>query len=89
MKNPAEILIDGIGHDVLKQKFGMTDRNLRHVRSVGSFAAQWYRPIKDEAESRGIHCPLDAFNFKDFTNKRLGGSAPAQGKENLTSGGAT
>lgn len=66
--NPAQMLIDAVGHEVLRDSLGLTERNLRHARSVGYFAAQWYAPIKVLAESRGVFCPMEAFNFKPVAN---------------------
>ena len=64
-QNIAAKLIDQIGHDTLK-KLGLSERNLRHVRSTGRFAAQWYMPVKEIAERGGIFCPMDAFSFKSL-----------------------
>ena len=65
-RNFAAKLIDEIGHDVLCSQLGFTERNLRHVRSTGQFAAQWYPPVKELAEVRGVDCPLSAFSFKSL-----------------------
>jgi len=71
--------IDAIGPDALLSLEGMTERNLRHVRSVGYFAARWYRPIKELAESRRILCPLDAFSWQETKPiARQSSTAPMQ-----------
>lgn len=67
--NPAHTLIEAIGHSTLCECLGLTERNLRHAKSVGYFAAKWYAPMKALAESHGVFCPLEAFNFERLANK--------------------
>lgn len=83
--NPAQMLIDAVGHEVLRDALGLTDRNIRHARSVGYFAAQWYAPMKVLAESRGVFCPLDAFNFKPVAKLTGNGSHVVQAPVNTQS----
>ncbi|HEV8035249.1 hypothetical protein [Yoonia sp.] len=77
--NPAHILIEAIGHSTLCECLGLTERNLRHAKSVGYFAAKWYAPMKALAESHGVHCPLEAFNFERLANKVGSNKAANQG----------
>lgn len=62
--NHVSTIIDGLGHDHLI-KLGLTERNIRHAKSVGGFSALWYLPIKEAMDSQGLACPLGAFRFKD------------------------
>ena len=42
----------------------MTERNIRHSRSAGRFAAKWYLAIKEVGEDLGVRVPLTAFSFE-------------------------
>lgn len=86
--NPAYNLIEAIGHSVLRENLGLTERNLRHAKSVGYFAAKWYKPMKELAEGRGVYCPLDAFNFESLANKLGNNPANCQPRGNNNSEGA-
>ena len=60
--NLAQKLIAAIGQDVLtSQAVGISERNLRHIKSVGYFPIKWYPPVKEVADIAGVHCPLAAF----------------------------
>lgn len=75
----ATQIIEALTADVLKRELGMSDRAIRHAKSSGSFAALWYRPLKELCESHGIYCPLDAFNWK-LPAKNSGKQAKSQTK---------
>lgn len=77
-KNSAQILIDALGLQTVLSFPGMTERNVRHARSVGYFSARWYKPLKSVADARGIDCPLDAFSFKDLPKKHVNRIAALQ-----------
>ena len=68
-KKIAPIIIDALTADLLVSELGFTERNLRHARQTGKFASAWYSSLKDLCESHGIHCPLEAFNWKPIAKK--------------------
>lgn len=70
-QSPSSQIIDAIGQEFFTDQLGITDRNLRHYRTSGKFAAGWYRDIHIECVLRGVACPLDAFNWKS-PDKKLG-----------------
>lgn len=74
-QNLAQKLIDAIGPDDLIEILGWSERNVRHFRSTGKIAAHWYLPVKEIAESRGLHCPSAAFTFKSLANNNGGVSS--------------
>ena len=74
-KNPSTQIIEALGEDFFTDTLGMTERTLRHARTQGTFAAGWYKDIHFECISRGVPCPMSAFNWKG-DDKKLGDSAP-------------
>lgn len=86
MKTLAIKLVDALGHDVLVNEVGLTERNIRHIRSSGKFAAGLYRRVKEAAEPRGIFVPMGAFNFYPPAKKNgvsNGGLQEASGEKPL------
>ena len=86
MKHSASSLIDEIGSNVLKDQLGLTDRNLRHIKSTGKFAAKFFLQISSIAAARDISVPVSAFTF-DLPAKNIGiNGRLSKGKVLLTSG---
>jgi hypothetical protein len=86
----APQIIEALTSQVLRDELNMTDRAIRHAKTSGTFAAFWYRPLKELCESHGIFCPLDAFNWKDAAkNNGTSGASnkPAPMKQTVSIGG--
>ncbi|WP_212525876.1 hypothetical protein [Actibacterium sp. MT2.3-13A] len=69
-KSDTHQIIDAIGVDALTE-IGLSERNIRHAKSSGQFAAQWYERIKFLCDEQGIECPLSSFSFKPI-DKNIG-----------------
>lgn len=65
---PSQQIIHALGEDFFVQELGLTERNLRHAKSVGQFAAHWFAAIDDACKKSGVPCPREAFNFKSPAN---------------------
>ncbi len=79
MENLAKTLIDELGHEKLVSLVGMPERTIRHARSVGYFAAQWYEPVMLVAAKAGVSCPLGAFNFRRLATPNGNATSDRQG----------
>jgi hypothetical protein len=70
MMNASEIC-DALGRKTIKEALGVTKASVSHAASAGSFPASWYPIIKGLCDTRGLECPVDAFNFKSPSQQPL------------------
>lgn len=83
MRTTISQFIDAIGKDVFLSELDVTERNLRHARAVGYFAAGWFVPVRRLAERHGVHCPEYLFNWKDLDKQYGTQGAIVQGSETV------
>ena len=74
-QRPAAHIIDALPVGAL-EGIGMTQRTIRHARSVGTFAAAWYAKINRLCFDHGVPCPISAFRWKEAPDKKIGNQEP-------------
>lgn len=76
----ASHIIKRLGDDILIEKLGFTQRNLRHVKSTGKFSGNWYASVKSLCDAHGIYCPLSAFKWFAHDKKHGNAATDVQGQ---------
>lgn len=68
-KSIPKQMMDQIGEKAFLD-LGLSQRNLRHIKTQGKFPAMWYLPVKQLLESHGLLCPIEAFKFAQPSSKK-------------------
>lgn len=84
-QNHVHTIINVLGEAYFLNTLGLTERNLRHAKSSGKFAAHYFDAVDEACRNKGLECPRDAFTWK-VAAKDIGNGGKNQGKTKITTG---